>query len=58
MVPTQEDWEPAWASYRRQTPGDAGIVDHVSFVIMRRLAINDVFSNDKHFEAAGFRTLF
>ena len=58
IVPTHEDWQQAWTSYHRQAPGEAGIVDHVSFVIMRRLGISDVFSNDKHFEAAGFRTLF
>ena len=37
---------------------DAGIVDHVSFVVMRRLGISDAFTNDRHFKAAGFNTLF
>jgi hypothetical protein len=33
-------------------------VDHVSFLVMKRLAIAEAFTNDKHFEAAGFKVLF
>lgn len=33
-------------------------VDNVSFVVMRRLGITDAFTNDRHFKAAGFNTLF
>jgi uncharacterized protein len=58
IVPTQQDWEQAWTAYRAGGSAHAGIVDHVSFVVMRRLAITDVFSNDRHFKAAGFNTLF
>lgn len=36
----------------------AGVVDHVSFAIMRRLGISDVFTSDRHFKAAGFTTPF
>jgi predicted nucleic acid-binding protein len=42
VVPTDEDWEQAWSAYRRGMAGDAGIVDHVSFVVMRRMGITDV----------------
>lgn len=38
--------------------GSAGIVDHVSFSVMRRLGITEAFTNDRHFAAAGFITLF
>jgi predicted nucleic acid-binding protein len=38
--------------------GEAGIVDHLSFAIMRRLGITDAFTNDRHFAAAGFNILF
>lgn len=55
--PTDEDWSAAWSAYRQGSPGDAGIVDHVSFTVMRRLGISDVFTNDKHFKIAGFNTL-
>jgi uncharacterized protein len=36
----------------------AGIVDHISFVVMRRLGMSKAFTNDRHFRAAGFETLF
>jgi predicted nucleic acid-binding protein len=43
----------AWRGRRRPR-----IVDHVSFLVMKRLAIAEGFTNDKHFEAAGFKVLF
>jgi uncharacterized protein len=55
-TPTEED--EAWAAYERGEAGQAGIVDHVSFVVMRRLALSQAFTNDAHFRAAGFETLF
>lgn len=58
IQPTQEDWEQAWSAYRRGVAGDAGIVDHISFVVMRRMRITDAFTNDRHFRTAGFNTLF
>lgn len=30
----------------------------VSFAVMRRLGITEAFTNDRHFQAAGFATLF
>ena len=58
IVPTGSDWEHAWSAYRRGMAGDAGIVDHISFIVMRRLGITDASTNDRHFKAAGFNTLF
>lgn len=58
IAPTDEDWQHAWAAYSAGGPADAGIVDHVSFVVMRRLGLTQVFTNDAHFRAAGFQTLF
>jgi predicted nucleic acid-binding protein len=58
IVPTAEDEEAAWSAYRRGEAGSAGIVDHVSFVVMRRLGLTEAFTNDAHFRAAGFQTLF
>jgi predicted nucleic acid-binding protein len=58
IVPTDEDWINAWGSYERGRPGDASIVDCVSFTVMRRLGLTDAFTNDQHFAAAGFNPLF
>ena len=58
IQPTEGDIEQAWQLYRRDSAGGAGIVDHVSFIVMRRLGITDAFTNDWHFKIAGFNTLF
>jgi predicted nucleic acid-binding protein len=58
ISPTIEDWQAAWFAYDDGTADSAGIVDQVSFTIMRRLGVSKAFSNDKHFRAAGFETLF
>ncbi|HWY87444.1 MAG TPA: hypothetical protein VNX28_12000, partial [Gemmataceae bacterium] len=56
--PSSEEIEQAWSDYRASLAGEAGIVDHVSFAIMRRLSITHAFTNDAHFRAAGFETMF
>lgn len=56
--PTPQDVAAAWVAYDRGAPGDAGIVDHLSFAVMRRYGLTDAFTNDRHFQAAGFTTLF
>ena len=48
----------AWAAYRAGQAGQAGIVDRVSFAVMRRLGITEAFTNDRYFAAAGFTPLF
>jgi predicted nucleic acid-binding protein len=58
IEPTPQEVEDAWAAYDRGEAGGAGMVDHVSFRVMRRLGIVEVFTNDRHFTAAGFTTLF
>jgi len=58
IEPTPQEIEASWAAYDRGEAGQAGIVDHVSFVVMRRLDITEAFTNDRHFQAAGFVTLF
>jgi predicted nucleic acid-binding protein len=58
LEPTIADCEQAWAAYQRGEANNAGIVDHVSFVIMRRLGLTRAFTNDAHFRAAGFETMF
>lgn len=58
MEPTVSEIENAWAGYDRGEAAQAGIVDQVSFVVMRRLGITEAFTNDRHFQAAGFTVLF
>ncbi|HEY3392326.1 MAG TPA: hypothetical protein VGK58_06450 [Lacipirellulaceae bacterium] len=55
---TPEEWSEAWAAYDRNEAAGAGIVDQSSFLVVRRLGIRLAFTNDIHFEAAGFETLF
>lgn len=56
--PTPAEWEAAWAAYARGDAGEAGVVDHLSFQVMRRIGVSEAFTNDRHFAAAGFRPLF
>jgi uncharacterized protein len=50
--------EAAWNNYRVDSAGGAGIVDHISFEVMRHFGITQAFTNDRHFAAAGFTVLF
>ncbi len=56
--PTDDDWRHAWLDYEAGRVGDASIVDCISFAVMRRLGLAEAFTNDQHFTAAGFTTLF
>jgi predicted nucleic acid-binding protein len=58
LVPTDREVEEAWIAFDRGEAGQAGIIDQVSFVVMRRLGLTEAFTNDRHFQAAGFKTLF
>jgi uncharacterized protein len=58
IEPTPAEIEEAWLAYDQGQAAEAGIVDHISFVIMRRLGITEAFTHDDHFNAAGFVTLF
>lgn len=58
IEPTDADCAAAWRTYRSGQAGQAGIVDLVSFEVMRRLGIDEAFTNDRHFQMAGFTTLF
>ena len=55
---TEIEIEQGWDAYEKRYAAGAGIVDQISFLLMRRLGITEVFSNDEHFRAAGFITLF
>jgi predicted nucleic acid-binding protein len=58
IEPTSADIDQAWNDYARGLAASAGIVDQISFAVMRRLGLTEAFTNDAHFRAAGFTTLF
>lgn len=58
LEPSTEERDRAWANYTSGAVGAAGVVDHLSFLVMRRCGISHAFTNDRHFAAAGFQTLF
>jgi predicted nucleic acid-binding protein len=58
VVPAPEEVERAWEAYDRGEAGEAGIVDNLSFQVMHRLGLTEALTNDQHFQAAGFTTLF
>jgi predicted nucleic acid-binding protein len=58
VFPTDADWREAWAAYQEGDASRPGIVDYISFAVMRRLGIRQAFTNDRHFQEAGFETLF
>lgn len=47
----------AFELYKKRPDKVWGLIDCVSFVVMKELAINDALSADRHFEQAGFRIL-
>ena len=55
---TDAEWELAWNAFDRGDAAGAGIIDQASFMVMRRLGIRQVFTNDEHLRAAGFETAF
>lgn len=58
IEPTDAEVNDAWVAFQRGDAGQAGIVDHISFAVMRRLGISDAFTNDRHYLAAGLNPLF
>ena len=58
LHPTDLELAEAWAQYRQNAAGQPGIVDLLSFAVMRRFNIIEAFTNDRHFKTAGFTTLF
>jgi predicted nucleic acid-binding protein len=55
VIESQE--ETAWTWLRRYADQDFSFVDATSFVVMKALRLNEAFTFDKHFAAAGFVVL-
>jgi uncharacterized protein len=58
LAPSEIELQTAWSSYYQRQHGRAGIVDQISFIVMKRAGISKAFTNDEHYRAAGFLTLF
>lgn len=58
IEPTAQEWETACTAYAAGPIGGPGIVDEISFAIMRRLGLRTAFTNDGHFRNVGFEVLF
>jgi uncharacterized protein len=58
LEPLPGDLAQGWADYANGVAGTAGIIDHISFAVMRREGITEAFTNDRHFVPAGFTILF
>ena len=57
IVPSESEWQQAWLAFDKRESAGAGSVDQISFLVMRRLQIDQAFTNDEHFRVAGFTTL-
>lgn len=51
---TDETYNNAWRLYQQRLDKEWGITDCTSFEVMKMLDIKKAFTNDKHFEQAGF----
>lgn len=51
---TDEIYNNAWALYQQRMDKNWGITDCTSFEVMRMFNIRKAFTNDKHFEQAGY----
>jgi predicted nucleic acid-binding protein len=58
LAVSEPQWRAAWDTYAADRPGGPGLVDQISFAVMRRYGLREAFTNDHHFRAAGFVTLF
>ncbi|MBI5234007.1 MAG: type II toxin-antitoxin system VapC family toxin [Deltaproteobacteria bacterium] len=55
MVKINDDiYRNAWTLYQKRMDKDWGITDCTSFEVMRLFDIKRTFTNDKHFEQAGY----
>ena len=54
---TDELYDKAFELFRNQPDKEWGLVDCISFVVMRERGIDDALTADEHFVQAGFRAL-
>jgi predicted nucleic acid-binding protein len=54
---SEELYDLAWSFYQQRTDKDWGITDCTSFQVMGMLGLSRAFTNDQHFEQAGFELI-
>lgn len=54
---TDEIYNSAWELYKQRKDKNWGITDCTSFEVMRILGVKKAFTNDKHFEQAGYSVI-
>ena len=58
IVPLSEElYARAFTLYRQRPDKEWGLVDCISFVVMRERGLTDALTTDEHFRQAGFRVL-
>jgi predicted nucleic acid-binding protein len=50
-------WSRGWQLYEQRADKAWSLTDCISIVVMQEQDLNDVLTNDKHFQQAGFRAL-
>ena len=56
-APTDKLFRKGFELYKSYKDKSWGLIDCISFVVMREMEITDVLTFDKHFEQAGFNAL-
>jgi predicted nucleic acid-binding protein len=54
---TRQLFDQAFAEYKKNQDKEWGLIDCVSFVVMRQEGIQQALTFDHHFEQAGFQAL-
>ncbi len=54
---SEELYERALELFRNRPDKDWGLIDCVSFVVMKECGLTEALTTDEHFEQAGFRSL-
>ena len=54
---TDELYQQAFELFRSRPDKDWGLIDCVSFVVMRQRGLTEALTTDEHFEQAGFQAL-
>jgi predicted nucleic acid-binding protein len=57
VVLSEELYERAFELFRNRPDKDWGLIDCVSFVVMKEYGLTEALTTDEHFEQAGFRPL-